>query len=242
MKYQKVVQGTFLRRPNRFVADVLIDGKEERVHVKNTGRCRELLVPEATVYLEDVRDAACGRKTGFDLIAVEKKHENGIMLINMDSQAPNKVAEEALRAGRLPILTAAGRSPQTVRREVTYGNSRFDLYAEDGGKRALIEVKGVTLECGGTAMFPDAPTQRGIKHIRELIRAREEGYETAVLFVIQMEQVRRFCTNERTHREFGEELRRAQAAGVQILAYSCKVESDELTLDRPVPVELRSCQ
>jgi len=125
---------------------------------------------------------------------------------------------------------------------VTYGNSRFDLYAEDGEKRALIEVKGVTLECGGTAMFPDAPTQRGVKHIRELIRAREEGYETAVLFVIQMEQVRRFCPNERTHREFGEELRRAQAAGVQILAYSCKVESDELTLDRPVPVELRSCQ
>lgn len=241
MKYEKVVQGVFLRRPNRFIADVSIDGKTKQVHVKNTGRCRELLTPGATVYLEDVREKV-GRKTGYNLIAAEKKDGSSTLLINLDSQAPNRVAEEALREGRLSAFWGQTKKPQLIRREVVYGTSRFDLYAEDEGLRALIEVKGVTLNEDGTALFPDAPTQRGIKHIRELIRAKSEGYEAALLFVIQMKEVRRFCPNEKTHREFGEELRKAWDAGVRILAYNCNVKPDWLSLERPVPVELRSCQ
>ena len=237
MKYQKVVSGVFLRRPNRFIADVLVDGREERVHVKNTGRCRELLLSGAAVILEDMRNGRQERKTAFDLIAVKKKGDGGETWVNMDSQAPNRVAEEALRAGRLGVLLE-GASPALIRREVTYGNSRFDLYAEADGRKTMIEVKGVTLECGGTAMFPDAPTQRGVKHIRELIRAREAGYEAAVLFVIQMERVQRFRPNFATHPEFGRALREAREAGVGIFAYSCRVEPDSLTLNRPVPVEL----
>ena len=236
MRYDKVVRATFLDRPNRFIADVCIGGEETRVHVKNTGRCRELLVPGATVYLEDLRDARLERKTGYDLIAVEKQCGDGRSLINMDSQAPNRVAEEALREGRLTI-PGMGRLV-CVRREVTYGASRFDLYAEDEAKKALIEVKGVTLERDGMALFPDAPTERGVKHVRELIRARRDGYEAAIVFVIQMERICSFQPNDETHPQFGEALRQAWAAGVHVLAFSCRVEPDALALGCPVSVRL----
>ena len=236
MRYAKVVRATFLDRPNRFIADVCVGGEKTRVHVKNTGRCRELLVPEAVVYLEDLRDVRPDRKTGYDLIAVEKQCDDDRILINMDSQAPNRVVEEALQEGRLKI-PGMGRLV-CVRREVTYGASRFDLYAEDEVKKALIEVKGVTLERDGTALFPDAPTERGVKHVRELIRARQDGYEAAIVFVIQMKRIRSFQPNDETHPQFGEVLRQARAAGVHVLAFSCQVEPDLLVLDCPVSVRL----
>lgn len=251
MKYKRVVSGVFLERPNRFIANVLIDGREETVHVKNTGRCRELLVLGAPVYLEEFRGIADLRKTRYDLIAVRKKSRNDSVLINVDSQAPNKVAEEALRQG-LVLLPGFATPPQLLRREVVYGDSRFDLYAEgpavqqDEGrqceiplaKKVYIEVKGVTLERNGVALFPDAPTQRGVKHIRELIRAKKAGYEAVILFVVQLEQVKCFRPNDQAHPEFGQALREAQEAGVAVLAYSCAVERDSLHLLHSVPVQL----
>lgn len=241
MQYQRIVRGTFQSRPNRFVAVVEIDGKEERVHVKNTGRCRELLVSGACVYLEKAKEDGPARKTAFDLIAVEKETERGRLLINMDSQAPNGAAAEGLRSGRLwiPGLTERrGETPDVVRREVTYGNSRFDLYAEHNGKRALIEVKGVTLEREGTALFPDAPTERGVKHVRELIHAKKEGYVAAVVFVVQMAEAMEFRPNEETHEDFARALREAKEEGVEILAYRCGVTPESLAIDRPIPVIL----
>ena len=230
MKYNKVIRAKFLSRPNRFIAYCLVDGVTETVHVKNTGRCRELLVENATVYLA-VSDNA-ERKTKFDLIAVEKVTEMGTILINMDSQAPNSAAYEWVASGGLLGDGA------TVRREVTYGNSRFDLYVENRERRAFIEVKGVTLEDDGVASFPDAPTERGIKHLGELIAAARDGYEAYLLFVIQMKGIHTFTPNDKTHKAFGDALREAAKSGVRVLAYDCRVSPDEMVIDLPVEIKL----
>ena len=224
MVYSKVISGIFLSRPNRFIAHVLVDGKEEIVHVKNTGRCKELLRPGATVYLYCPPEGSA-RKTKYDLIAVRK----GERLINMDSQAPNSVAEEWLRS----LLPRA-----KIRREVPFGASRFDFCIEEEGKTTFLEVKGVTLEENGIAMFPDAPTERGLKHLRELIRCKELGYGAAVLFVVKMKGIRCFRPNDRTHAAFGDALRDAQKAGVRILVMDCIVEENTLTICAPIPAEL----
>lgn len=226
MQYGKIHPARFLARPNRFVARVEMGQQEVICHVKNTGRCRELLVPGATVWLEEGSNP--NRKTAYDLIAVEK----GDRLINMDSQAPNKVFEEWAGAGSFrPGLT-------TLRRETTYGSSRFDFYWESSEKRGFVEVKGVTLEEDGVVRFPDAPTLRGIKHLEELVAARQAGYEAAVCFVIQMEGVRWFGPNDATHPEFGQALRRAAGAGVDIQALDCTVTPGTLAIRQPVPVRL----
>ncbi len=227
MKYNHIVQGEFLERPNRFIAYVNIAGRKETVHVKNTGRCKELLLPGAEVYLEKSDNP--DRKTQYDLIGVKK----GEMLVNMDSQAPNKVVEEWLRAGGLfPDVV-------TVKPETFYGNSRFDFYIETATERIFMEVKGVTLEENGVVRFPDAPSERAVKHVEELIKAGEEGYQVYVPFVIQMEEASYFTPNEDTHPEFARALEDAAAQGVQILAYNCLVTPDSLTLHRPVPVRLK---
>ena len=226
MRYPNIHKATFLRRPNRFVAQVEWEGTEVTVHVKNTGRCRELLVPGATVYL--VRSDDPNRKTAFDLVAVEK----GELLVNMDSQAPNRVFGEWAASGAfVPGLTL-------LRPETVWGDSRFDFYWEAGERKGFVEVKGCTLEDDGAARFPDAPTLRGVKHLEELIRAKAAGYEAAVCFVLQMAPMKRFGPNDETHPAFGEALRRAAQAGVQILAYECAVTPDSLRMTRPVPVIL----
>ena len=226
MKYQNICIGTFKSRPNRFIAEVEMEGVVERCHVKNTGRCRELLTPNATVYLN--RADVLTRKTKFDLIAVEK----GKLLINMDAQAPNAVFEEYVRKGAfLPDLTL-------IRPEFRHGDSRFDFYLEQGEMRHLVEVKGVTLEENGVAKFPDAPTERGIKHIKGLIAAQAEGFIPWIVFVIQMEGMACFRPNDATHPQFGEALRMAQRAGVHIQALECHVTPDTLEIVRPVPIQL----
>lgn len=231
MKYEKIVEGIFVARPNRFIARVIVDGEEETVHVKNTGRCRELLVPGATVYLAVSNNP--DRKTKYDLVAVRKVCDDGReMLINMDSQIPNDVAEEWLRQGELFGQDAI------IRREVKFGNSRFDFYIERGERKIFLEVKGVTLEKGGVAMFPDAPTERGVKHIRELVSCMDDGYEAYILFVIQMKDIRLFCPNDETHKAFGDALRTARESGVTILAYSCDITEDSIGISSPVQVSL----
>ena len=233
MQYDQVLPGTFLSRPNRFVAWVrLPGGQEEPVHVKNTGRCRELLVPGRRVWLED-SGGRPGRKTRFSLIAVEK----GDLLINMDSQAPNQVAAEAVADGSL-LLPGYRRPPQVLRREVREGDSRFDLFLQGGGPDTFLEVKGVTLEEDGAVYFPDAPTLRGAKHLRHLAALARAGQQAAVLFVIQMERAAFFAPNLRTHPDFGAALWEASQAGVAILAHRCRVAPDRLTLGDPVPVRL----
>lgn len=226
MRYQNIVRGIFLERPNRFIAHVEIDGQRHVAHVKNTGRCRELLVSGATVYLEGNDDPS--RKTAWDLIAVEK----GERLINMDSQAPNRVFGEWVRSGGfLPHVTL-------MRPETRFGDSRFDFYVEVDGARHFIEVKGVTLEEDGVVRFPDAPTERGVKHLEALMAAKEQGYEAWVCFVIQMSDVKRFEPNDVTHPQFGETLRRAARAGVHVLALECEVMQDSLIIRAPVPIFL----
>lgn len=227
MNYGTVVPGRFLARPNRFIAHVELDGQTQICHVKNTGRCRELLVPGAQVYLEDFGPDT-KRKTRYDLIAVEK----GSLLINMDSQAPNKAVEEFLRAGGL------WESPSLVRPETKWGNSRFDFYLEQGERKAFLEVKGVTLEQEGLALFPDAPTQRGVKHLEELTAAAAAGFEAYVLFLIQMKGVHTFRPNWELHPQFGQALVQAAQAGVHVLAYDCRVTPSTMVLDAPVPVNL----
>ncbi len=226
MRYTNVSRCRFLERPNRFLARVEMEGQEVLCHVKNTGRCRELLNPGAVVYLQKSDNP--NRKTGYDLIAVEK----GEMLINMDSQIPNYVAAEWLRKGSLFPEGA------NIQMEKRYGNSRFDIYAEAGERKAFLEVKGVTLEVEGQARFPDAPTERGVKHVRELMGCVQEGYEAYLLFVIQMTGIQSFAPNWDTHPAFGSALQEAAWAGVQILAYDCQVRPDEIVLDQPVPVLL----
>ena len=237
MTYQTVLPGVFLERPNRFVARVEIDGQRETVHVKNTGRCRELLIPGCRVYLSaadcDRQNGAPARKTAYDLIAVEKERPDGSpLLINLDSQIPNDAAEEWLRSGALFPQDAR------IRREVRYGDSRFDFAVEYGTRKAFVEVKGVTLEQDGLALFPDAPTERGVKHLTELSACLREGYEAYVLFVIAMKGVRAFSPNDATHPAFGEALRKARQAGVTVLAQDCVVTPSSITLDKPVPVVL----
>lgn len=231
MKYQNVVGAAFVERLNRFVATVKINGESETVHVKNTGRCKELLIPGCRVYLE--KSANQTRKTAFDLIAVEKERKGKPpLLINMDSQVPNAAAEEWLEKGNLFSKNAK------IKREVKFESSRFDFYIEDGGKKAFLEVKGVTLERDGVARFPDAPTERGIKHINELISAKEQGFECYILFVVQMKEIYLFEPNYETHRQFGEALVRAQKSGVNILAVDCAVTPDSITLENPVEIKL----
>lgn len=233
MKYHQIEKAVFLERPNRFIAYVNRAGQKEICHVKNTGRCRELLVPGAAVYLDKSSNPNC--KTAYDLIAVKK----GDRLINMDSQAPNLAAAEWLRQGG-PFLQqgSAFCKEIMVKQETKYKNSRFDLYAEIEGRKLFIEVKGVTLEENGIARFPDAPTERGIKHVRELEACQNDGYEAYLLFVIQMKGIRHFEPNDRTHPAFGDALRRAAQNGVHILAYDCLVSEDSIVIDKPVPVRL----
>ena len=266
MKYNHVLSGTFLQRPNRFIAHVLIDSKEEICHVKNTGRCHELLIPGCIVYCA-VSDNL-QRKTKFDLIAVEKRvtyptitnHQeipvatttsseaietNGatnskadpgsshLLLVNMDSQAPNAAVKEWLQSDASPFGKIDYLKP-----ECKFGNSRFDFYLEKENRKIFLEVKGVTLEDNGIVLFPDAPTERGVKHVRELIHCHEQGFETWVLFVVQMECALYFTPNRKTHPQFADALREAQEAGVQLLAYTCKVTPAAMTLDKALPIVL----
>ncbi len=225
MRYEKVVPGRFLARPNRFIAYVEIDGVVQTVHVKNTGRCRELLREGARVWCQKSENPA--RKTGFDLIAVEK----GSLIINMDAQAPNAAAMEWLRDGGLGKL-------ETLRAETTHGDSRFDFSFTLEGRNCFLEVKGVTLETDGVCAFPDAPTARGEKHLRGLMAAAEEGYGAYVLFVIQLSPVKYFHPNDATDPKFAQALREASARGVHILAMDCAVTPDSMIIRNPVPIRL----
>lgn len=285
MNYDHTLTGIFLKRPNRFIAHVLIEdqesGEQKEVvcHVKNTGRCRELLIPGVTVLLQfHPESLKAGRKTSYSLIGVYKMQENTPLLINMDSQAPNKAASEWLLSMSehpfLPFHTMASKAHppaghelqeglgyekqkhapivkkqlNNIKREVTYGNSRFDLAFDyvlfpDRLKvpvirPAFLEVKGVTLEENKTAMFPDAPTERGVKHLLELVNAHKAGFEAYVLFVIQMKGMKSFSPNKKTHPEFADALKKAEEAGVHVLAYDCVVTESSMNLDSPVPVEL----
>lgn len=226
MKYKETEKAVFLKRPNRFIAEVEIQGKRETVHVKNTGRCKELLIPGTEVILE--KSGNPNRKTKYDLICVNKQGR----LVNMDSQIPNKAAEEWIKKG--------GLFPEevTIRPEKKYGNSRFDLYVESPVRRAFVEVKGVTLEENNIVRFPDAPTVRGIKHVEELIHCMEEGYEAYLLLVIQMKGVKKFMPNWDTQPEFGQALIKAEKAGVKILARDCLVTEDTIEIQEEVPVDL----
>ena len=231
MIYPSVRRGQFLTRPNRFIAHVELDGAPVVCHVKNTGRCRELLVPGHTVWLAEGDSPA--RKTQYDLIGVEKPTPRGLLPVNMDAQAPNRVFGEWAAAGGLGFL------PSLLRPETRFGDSRFDFYWEDGPeRRGFWEIKGVTLEEDGVARFPDAPTLRGVKHLEELIRAREAGYEAGVCFVVQMPGMRWVEPNDATHPQFGRALRRAAEAGVRVLALECRVEPDQLEITGEVPVKL----
>ena len=223
MEYGKMVPGVFLARPNRFIAHVQIDGREEVCHVKNTGRCRELLPPGAEVWCQESDNPA--RKTKYDLITVKK----GDRLINMDSQAPNTAAREWLLAGGLGEISE-------LRPETVHGDSRFDFSFMKDGKRCFLEVKGVTLENDGICAFPDAPTERGTKHLRGLARAAEEGFGSYVLFVVQMENVRYLHPNDATDPAFGKTLREAAEAGVKILAMDCRVTPGSMMLNKSLPV------
>ena len=226
MKYGKIVEGTFIERPNRFIAMVDISGTVERCHVKNTGRCRELLIPGAKIFLSVPDNPS--RKTKYDLIAVKKDDR----LINMDSQIPNDIAEEGLR--KIPMFSDV----TSIRREFTYGDSRIDMMAEGSSKRYLIEVKGVTLEDNRAVRFPDAPTERGVKHIGELVKSLKDGYIPCLLFVIQMDDVDHFEPNRSTDPAFADALAEAAEAGVNIIAYTCSVTPDSIELKDPVEVVL----
>ena len=230
MVYQKILPGIFRARPNRFIAHVEVEGRLEVCHVKNTGRCRELLLPGVTVWLEESANPA--RKTKYDLIAVEKARPDGPLLINMDSQAPNKVFGEWAAAGGLGFL------PDLLRPETAYGNSRFDFYWEHSDRRGFWEVKGVTLEEHNVARFPDAPTLRGVKHLEELVLARQAGYGAGVCFIVQMPGMDHVEPNDATHPEFGAALRRAARAGVEVLALACAVAPGGLSVTGPLPVRL----
>lgn len=224
MKYSNVYKGTFIERPNRFIAICEIDGKKETCHVKNTGRCRELLVKGATVYLE--KSPNPNRKTQFDLIAVEKNDR----LINMDSQIPNFVVAESLNKIFSDIIF--------VKQEYKYGNSRFDIYIETKTEKVFVEVKGVTLEADGVVRFPDAPTERGIKHLKELQKAVTEGYGACVVFLVQMQDVKYFEPNYETHPQFASELKKAHENGVEIFVYDSVVTPDEIIMNKKVEIKM----
>ncbi len=226
MKYDNITVGRFIERPNRFIARVEIEGKEQVVHVKNTGRCREILVPGATVYLEKSNNPA--RKTQYDLVSAKK----GDRIINIDSQLPNYLVEEWLaKQNVIKDITY-------IKREKTYGKSRFDFYVEAGNRKIFIEVKGVTLEINNVVSFPDAPTERGIKHLNELAQARKEGYEAYVFFVVQMKGVDYFTPAWEKHKAFGDALVEACNNGVKILAYDCVVSENDVVINEAVKVSL----
>ena len=224
MKYSNIVKGEFIDRPNRFIANVLIDNKIEICHVKNTGRCKELLVKGSTVYLQKSDNP--NRKTKYDLIAVKK----GDRLINMDSQIVNYVA--------LEFISNLFDNIKLIKPEYKYGNSRFDIYVETDSDKIFIEVKGVTLENDGVVSFPDAPTERGVKHLKDLQKAVREGYKAYVLFVIQMSDVKYFEPNSKTHPEFALELKKAKDNGVVPLAYDCAIAPDSIEIRKPVLIKL----
>ncbi len=228
MKYGEIICGRFSKRINRFIAEVFIDDVIERVHIKNTGRLKELFRSDAEVLLE--RSNNPNRKTRFSLTAVEK---NG-RWVNIDSQAPNTVAFEAIKEGKISEFGMV----QTIKREVKYGASRFDLYFEQDEKRGFIEVKGVTLEQDGVAMFPDAPTTRGTKHVLELAKAAQEGYVCAILFIVQLKGCHVFIPNRKMDPAFADALIQAEQAGVNILAYDTIVTEEKLVLDHSIPVNL----
>lgn len=231
MKYNQVIEAEFIRRPNRFVSYCNINGVEEKVHVPNTGRCKELLVEGAKVILSKA-DKASKRKTKYSLVSVYK----GNRLINIDSQSPNSIVEEALKNRTI----FRDYNFTKIKREQKYGNSRFDIYyeREDGEKtiKGFIEVKGVTLELDNLCLFPDAPTERGLKHILELVKAHEEGYETNIIFLIQMDNVDKFAPNYEMHPEFAKTLAKCQKKGVNIHAFSCKVTPDTVVLSKAVEI------
>lgn len=234
MKYQKIVEGKFLERPNRFIAKVEIGGAVETVHVKNTGRCRELLVPGVKVFLEDFDGRMGKRKLRYSLVAVEKIcDEKGKkkLLVNMDSQAPNALVKEEFQKW-------ADKTGGKFKPETTYGNSRFDFWFEKDGKEGFLEVKGVTLEENGFCRFPDAPTERGAKHLSELMDAKKNGYWAGVLFLVQMKGMKNFSPNEETDPFFAETLRKASRAGVEVLCYECDITKDGMELGGIVPVKL----
>ena len=224
MKYANIKPAVFLSRPNRFIAHIEVDGKEEICHVKNTGRCRELLTDRAEIYVQHFDNP--NRKTKFDLIAVRK---NG-NLINMDSQAPNKVFHEWIKNGNFADDITY------IKPECKYKNSRFDFYIETVNRKIFAEIKGVTLEENGVVMFPDAPTERGVKHINELIECKKEGFEAYIFFIIQMKNCKCFTPNRKTHPEFADALEKAKANGVNIVALNCNVSQDELKICENVKI------
>lgn len=226
MRYPNIEKGIFLLRPNRFLAHVLVNGKEVICHVKNTGRCKELLVPNCEVYVQHHDNP--NRKTAYSLIAVQK----GNRLVNIDSQAPNEAVKEWLPNNQvIPHI-------QKIYPEKKYCNSRFDFYLEREESSAYVEVKGVTLEENGVVLFPDAPTERGIKHVYELCQCKKKGFDAYIIFVIQMQNVRYFTPNIKTHPEFGEALRYAKDCGVNILAFDCEVTPDTMSISSQIPVRL----
>lgn len=229
MQYKKIVEGIFLKRPNRFIAQVLIDDKVETVHVKNTGRCRELLVPGTKVLLEDCASNK-NRKTRYSLISVWKDE----ILVNMDSQVPNQVVYEALNEDKIITLTELS----LVKKEVFYGDSRFDIYFEDEFSKGFIEIKGVTLEKDSTAMFPDAPTKRGARHVYEMIDAVKNGYQGYIFFLIQMIGPKIFRLNWEMDKEFSEAVQLASKSGVKILCYDSIVDKNSISIGQPVEIDL----
>lgn len=229
MQYEKIVEGIFLNRPNRFIAHVLIDGKEETVHVKNTGRCRELLIPGVKVILEDCSSNP-NRKTKYSLISVWKND----MLINMDSQVPNLVVYNALNENNIKGITDL----TYLKREVTFNNSRFDIYFENEVKKGFIEIKGVTLENDGISMFPDAPTERGTKHVLEMIEAVSQGYRGIIFFLIQMKGPKVFRLNWKMDNKFSKAVKLASEKGVEILAYDSIINKNSISIGSPIDIEL----
>ncbi len=238
MNYNKIIEGRFINRPNRFIAEVEINGKTVITHVKNTGRCRELLVSGAKVFLEDFTGNMGTRKLAYSLVGVEKKCPDGrVLMINMDSQAPNKVVAEALESGKI-TLPQMGKLV-TIKGEAKYGDSRLDFYVcDEKGQEGYIEVKGVTLEDNKIVSFPDAPTMRGIKHLNELSALVGEGYNAYVIFVVQMEGVDEFRPNEERHYDFAQALRNANKSGVNVLAYQCHVTEDTLHISTPLKTRI----
>lgn len=231
MIYENMIKATFLKRPNRFIAHCMVNGKEEKVHVKNTGKCKELLVPGCTVYLQEHDNP--NRKTKYSLINVIKDER----LINMDSQVPNKVAYEALVNKKI-LLPGLDEDITFIKGEKTYKSSRFDIYIETENKKAFVEVKGVTLEEDGVVLFPDAKTDRGVKHINELVEAKKDGYESYILFIIQMKGVKYFTPNIKMHKEFADALKNAKLNGVNIIAYDCDVDYNYISINKKVNVIL----
>lgn len=226
MKYQNIYEGVFLDRPNRFIANVLINGKKEKVHVKNTGRCKEILVKGTKIYLEKSNNP--NRKTRYSLISAYKKNK----LINIDSQVPNQVVFEAIEANEIKEL----KNVDILKREVTFENSRFDIYFEKNNEKGFVEVKGVTLESNGLSLFPDAPTERGTKHIKEMIKAIEKGYKGYIFFLVQIKGIKKFTPNTIMDKNFSEALIKASKKGVNILAYNSIVKKDSIKIGKEVEI------